>query len=164
MYLSLIALTANFSNLLVAEQAEVGVKLYRQLRIIMALNNQGIRILLPVAKFLYIIPSVCATYAVVRLERIVSLFCGAYALATTRILEIALNALAEQDVRSQKLLRVLKASYGDSDKKIYSAKRNGCRHANCHYTGEWHIFCRQGTRSHCSAYIIATNTVNILLM
>ena len=43
---------------------------YKQLKIIINLYNQSVKILLPSAKFVIIVPTVFAAYAVVRLARL----------------------------------------------------------------------------------------------
>ena len=74
----------------------------------MAQFNRGARIFLPVAKILTVVPTVFATYAVIKLEGIVSLFCGVYALDCMFLLELLLSLMAEQHIRSKKLLDRLK--------------------------------------------------------
>ena len=84
------------------------LKAYTELCLIMAHFNQAIRILLPFGKLLIVFPSVFATYAIIKLEGIVSLFCGVYAFDNMILLELMLSMLAEQNIRSQKLIDRLK--------------------------------------------------------
>ena len=84
----------------------------------MILYNRAMRILLPSAKFLVIVPAVFGGYALVRLEGAVALFCAVYALDTTILLELMLSMLAEQDSRSRDFLQRLRRSVGGSRKSV----------------------------------------------
>ena len=127
----------------------------------MILYNQSVKILLPSAKFLIIIPTVFAAYAVVRLEGIVALFCAVYALDTTLLLEIALNTLAEQEVRSRKLLVGLKRAVVRRNsvlgKEVAAARPTAITVGSGSYFVDKALVLTV-------LQIIATNTVNVLLL
>ena len=70
--------------------------------------SQALRLLLPSAKVIVIVPAVFSGYALVKLEGLTALFCAIYALDTACILELLLSVFAEQDIRSRRLLQGLR--------------------------------------------------------
>ena len=134
---------------------------YKQLKIIINLYNQSVKILLPSAKFVIIVPTVFAAYAVVRLEGIVAIFCAIYALDTTLLLEITLNTLAEQEVRSRNLLEGLRRAVVSRNsvlgKELVAARPTTITVGNGSYFVDKALVLTV-------LEIIATNTVNVLLL
>ena len=143
------------------EDAQATVTTYQQLKIIIALYNQSMKILLPSVKFLVIVPTVFAAYAVVRLDRIVALFCAVYALDTTLLLELGLTILAEQEVRSRKLLEGLKRAVVRRNsvlgKQVAAARPTAITVGSGSYLVDKALVLTV-------LEIIATNTVNVLLL
>ena len=149
-----------FSNLR-SEDTQATVNTYKQLKIIITLYNQSMKILLPSVKFLVIVPTVFAAYAVVRLEGIVTLFCAVYALDTTVLLEIGLNFLAEQEVRSRNLLEGLKRAV--VRRKSVLGKELAAARPAAITVGSGSYFVDKALVL-TVLQIIATNAVNVLLM
>ena len=125
------------------------------------LYNQRVKILLPSAKFLIIVPTVFAAYAVVRLEGIVATFCTIYALDTRLLLEIALNTLAEQEVPLRNLLEGLKRAVVRRNSVLGKELAAARLAATTLGSGSYFV---DKALVLTILQIIATNTVNVLLL
>lgn len=112
-------------------------KTYTQLCIIVGEFNKSVAILIPSAKICTIVSAVFGIYAFVKLDGVVAMFCGLYAVNTTASLECVLNVFAGIQSESVAYLEAIRGHV--SRKQIFGKQFKAAVHVAVEFGGRMYF-------------------------